>query len=160
MKWRLRTFIVLTLTAGMCMPAFSEAVQNKKPIDMNGVKKIGVIDVQKVVASSKEVERVKKEHETNKKLLVSYIKLSAEKMNNEKDPKRKEEMKKQFTNELTAKKESMDKVYAEKLIKINNDMNVQVSKLAKERNYDLILTQEAVLYGGDDLTKDLIRLVK
>lgn len=160
MNWRLKTLFVLAIALGMSMPAFSEVTQNKQPVNMNGVKKVGVIDVQKVVTASKEVERVKKEHETNKKLLVSYIKLSAEKMNKEKDPKRKEEMKKQFTNELTAKKESMDKVYAEKLMKINNDMNIQVSKLAKERNYDLILTQEAVLYGGDDLTKDLIKLVK
>ncbi len=160
MKLKMKTFVACAIIIGMCAPAFSAAQPAKQPVNSTGVKKIGVIDVKKVVSASKEVERVKKENEANKKLLVSYIKLSAEKMNKEKDQKKREEMKKQFTNELTAKKEAMDKVYAEKLMKINNDMNVQVSNLAKDKNYDLILTQDAVLYGGDDLTKDLIKLVK
>lgn len=157
MKLNKKTIVAASLILSMAAPAVCADIKNEPA---QSAKKIGVIDVQKVVTSSKEVELAKKENDANKKLLVNYIKLSAEKMNKEKDEKKREELKKQFTNELTAKKESMDKVYADKLMKINNDMNVQVSKLAKDKNYDLILTQDAVLYGGDDLTKDLIKLVK
>lgn len=122
--------------------------------------KIGVVDVKKVVSDSKEVAKVKKEQQANKKILVDFIKASADQFNKEPDAAKKEELKKKFNEELNVKKEAMDKDYAAKLMKINNDMNTELVKLAKQKKYDLILTQDAVLYGGDNLTKDLGKLVK
>jgi len=62
--------------------------------------------------------------------------------------------------DLTAKKSEMNKSYGEKLMKINNDINAELIKIAKDKDYQLILTKDAVLYGGDDLTQDLIKVVK
>ena len=81
-------------------------------------------------------------------------------MNKEEDEKKREEMKNQFDLDLTAKKSEMNKSYGEKLMKINNDINAELIKIAKDKDYQLILTKDAVLYGGDDLTQDLIKVVK
>lgn len=171
MKFETKTVCLCALIIGLAAPSYSAPAQTAKtpvktvaPVKVAEVQKIpqkiGVVDVKEVVSTSKEVAKVKKEQQANKKILVSFIKSSAEKINKEPDEKKKEELKKQFTNELNVKKEAMDKAYAAKLMRINDDMNAQLVKMAKDKKYDLILTQDAVLYGGDNLTKDLIKLVK
>ena len=54
----------------------------------------------------------------------------------------------------------MNKSYGEKLMKINNDINAELIKIAKDKDYQLILTKDAVLYGGDYLTQYLIKFFK
>lgn len=142
--------LVLTLAA----PSFAAEADTTTP------QKVGVVDVKKVVLNSKEVQKVKKQQEANKQLLVDFIKVSQTKLNAEKDPKKKEELKNKLSTELNAKKDAMDKDYGDKLLKINNDMNLQLVEIAKNKKYDLILTQDSVLYGGDNLTKDLMKVVK
>lgn len=130
-------------------------MQNAEPVI-----KYGFVDVNKVVAASKAVEKANKERAAEKKKIIKFIEESANKMNKEEDEKKREEMKNQFDLDLTAKKSEMNKSYGEKLMKINNDINAELIKIAKDKDYQLILTKDAVLYGGDDLTQDLIKVVK
>lgn len=168
MKLNLKPVCLTALIIVFAAPSFAAPAQPVKKVEPAAVsaetdsapEKIGVVDVKKVVSSSKAVAKVKKEQAANKKALVAYIKSSADKINKEKDEAKKEELKKAFSAELQTKREAMNKTYTEKLMKINNDMNTQLTKIAKEKKYDLILTQDSVLYGGEDLTKDLMRLVK
>lgn len=139
------------------VPAFAREAseQNAEPVI-----KYGFVDVNKVVAASKAVEKANKERAAEKKKIIKFIEESANKMNKEEDEKKREEMKNQFDLDLTAKKSEMNKSYGEKLMKINNDINAELIKIAKDKDYQLILTKDAVLYGGDDLTQDLIKVVK
>lgn len=139
------------------VPAFAQEAPGQKA---EPVIKYGFVDVNKVVAASKAVEKANKERAAEKKKIIKFIEESANKMNKEEDEKKREEMKNQFDLDLTAKKSEMNKSYGEKLMKINNDINAELIKIAKDKDYQLILTKEAVLYGGDDLTQDLIKVVK
>lgn len=146
--------VLLGLTV---LPAFSV---EPAPVEAQPVVKYGVVDVNKVVASSKAVEKANKERAAEKKKIIKYIEDSASKMNKEQDEKKREDMKAKFDTELTAKKTEMNKSYGERLLQINNDINAELIKIAKDKDYQLILTKGAVLYGGDDLTQDLIKVVK
>lgn len=159
MKKQLK-YIALGIVAAAVLgivPAFAQeaSVQNAEPVI-----KYGFVDVNKVVAASKAVEKANKERAAEKKKIIKFIEESANKMNKEEDEKKREEMKNQFDLDLTAKKSEMNKSYGEKLMKINNDINAELIKIAKDKDYQLILTKDAVLYGGDDLTQDLIKVVK
>ena len=132
MKKQLK-YIALGIAAAAVLgivPAFAQeaSVQNAEPVI-----KYGFVDVNKVVAASKAVEKANKERAAEKKKIIKFIEESANKMN---------------------------KSYCEKLMKINNDINAELIKIAKDKDYQLILTKDAVLYGGDDLTQDLIKVVK
>lgn len=159
MKKQLK-YIALGIVAAAVLgivPAFAQEApeQNAEPVI-----KYGFVDVNKVVAASKAVEKANKERAAEKKKIIKFIEESANKMNKEEDEKKREEMKNQFDLDLTAKKSEMNKSYGEKLMKINNDINAELIKIAKDKDYQLILTKDAVLYGGDDLTQDLIKVVK
>lgn len=159
MKKQLK-YIALGIAAAAVLgivPAFAQETPEQKT---EPVIKYGFVDVNKVVAASKAVEKANKERAAEKKKIIKFIEESANKMNKEEDEKKREEMKNQFDLDLTAKKSEMNKSYGEKLLKINNDINAELIKIAKDKDYQLILTKDAVLYGGDDLTQDLIKVVK
>ena len=159
MKTNLKKVVLGVAAVGVLayLPAFSEEI---KPADSQPAIKYGYVDVNKVVASSKAVQKANKERAAEKKKIIKFIEESANKMNKEEDEKKREEMKNNFDLELTARKSEMSKSYGEKLMKINNDINAELIKIAKDKDYQLILTKDAVLYGGDDLTQDLIKVVK
>ena len=159
MKKQLK-YIALGIAAAAVLgivPGFAQEAPEQKA---EPVIKYGFVDVNKVVAASKAVEKANKERAAEKKKIIKFIEESANKMNKEEDEKKREEMKNQFDLDLTAKKSEMNKSYGEKLMKINNDINAELIKIAKDKDYQLILTKDAVLYGGDDLTQDLIKVVK
>lgn len=124
------------------------------------VKKYAVVDVKKVVSSSSSVKSLKAERAKQKEAVLSFIKESNTKVAAEKDPKKKEELKKKLNNDLKFMTKTYDKKYSEGLKQINNEINADIAKVAKEKKYDLILTTDAVLYGGENITNEIIKAVK
>ena len=56
--------------------------------------------------------------------------------------------------------QNFDKQYQEKLLNANKEIISEINKIGKERQYDLILTTDSVLYGGEDITNEIVREVK
>lgn len=144
---------VIAISIGV--QGISSAAETNKPI-----KRYGVVDVKKVVNSSKSVKDLKAERAKQKEQVVNFVKNGNAKVAEETDPVKKEELKKKLNNDLKYMTTTFDKRHTEALTKINNDISSDIAKIGKERNYDLILTTDAVLYGGENITKDIIKAVK
>lgn len=144
---------VIAISIGV--QGISSASETNKP-----VKRYGVVDVKKVVNSSKSVKDLKAERAKQKEQVVNFVKNGNAKVAEETDPVKKEELKKKLNNDLKYMTTTFDKRHTEALTKINNDISSDIAKIGKERNYDLILTTDAVLYGGENITKDIIKAVK
>ena len=54
----------------------------------------------------------------------------------------------------------MDQEYAEKLKALDSSISQQITNKAKADGYDLVLSKSTVLYGGKDITADIIKVVK
>ena len=54
----------------------------------------------------------------------------------------------------------MDKDYANKLKEIDDSISKQINEQAKAKGYDLVLSKNMVLYGGQDITAELIKTIK
>lgn len=147
---------ILTLSVGVNGISFA-AIPSKseKP-----VQRYAVVDVKKVVNSSKNVKELKAEREKQKEQVLNFVKESNAKVDAEKDSTKKEELKKKLNNDLKYMTNTFDKKYKEDLKKINDDISSDISKIGKVKNYDLILTTDAVLYGGQNITNELIKVVK
>lgn len=124
------------------------------------VKKYAVVDVKKVVNSSSSVKTLKAERAKQKEAVLNFVKDGNAKVAAEKDPKKKEELKKKLNNDLKYMTKSYDQKYKDGLKKINDEINADINKVAKEKKYELILTTDAVLYGGDNITNEIIKAVK
>ena len=54
----------------------------------------------------------------------------------------------------------MDKEYASKLKSIEDSISKVIAEQAKAKGYDMVITKGIVLYGGNDITNDIIKAVK
>jgi len=121
---------------------------------------VAVVDVQKVVANSSQVKALKKEQENNRKELAKFIKNSSDSIKKETDVKKKEALAKKYDKELQAKQEAFSKTYKTKLETIDKNISNAISQQAKALGYDLVLTKGVVLYGAEDITESVLRVVK
>lgn len=62
--------------------------------------------------------------------------------------------------EFAKKQEAIKSNYAKKLQAIDVSISKTIAEQAKAKNYNMIFAKGTVLYGGDDITKDIIKVVK
>lgn len=127
---------------------------------MADVKKIAVVDVQTVVNKSAQVQALKKEQELKKQETIKFINNARADVNKQTDPKKKEELTKKYDKELAAKREANAKAYKTKLQAIDKSISDTINAQAKAMGYDMVLTKGVVLYGGDDITEAVSKVVK
>lgn len=137
----------LALLLAFCTPVFA-------------VEKVAVIDVQKVVNKSAQVQALKKEQEAKSKEIRNFIKKANDEIKAQTDEKKKQDLVKKYEKELSAKREANAKVYKTKLEAIDKTISATINNYAKTNGYDLVIVKGAVLYGGDDITEAVSKVVK
>ena len=124
------------------------------------ISKIAVVDVQSVVASSSLVKKLKQDQEAKMKDLVSFIEKARKDVAAIKDTDKKKTLEEKYAKEFETKKAAQEKAYVEKLAEIDRDISKKIEQAAKEGNYDMVISKNSVLYGGDDITEAVKKLVK
>lgn len=124
------------------------------------VKKVAIVDIQKVVNKSAQVQALKRDREIKNKELANFIKKAGEDIKKQTDPAKKKTLATNFDKQLKAKQEANIKAYTTKLEMIDKNINATIIQQAKAMGYDLVLTKGVVLYGGDDITDAILKVVK
>jgi len=119
--------------------------------DMN----IAVVDLPKVVSQSASVKSLKQEQANKIKELNGIVTKAQAEIAKENDIKKIVEIQEKYTAEYNNKKANIDKVYAEKLSKIEQKILADVATVAKKKGYDMVFAKSVALYGGDDITSEV-----
>ncbi len=122
--------------------------------------KIAVVDVQQIVLSSSQVQALKKQHEDNANELKAMLTKAQQEISDKKDEKERKDLIKKYDNQIKAFREKNDKAYEAKLSEIDKSINNSIQTEAKKNGYDLVLAKGMVLYGGEDITNNIKKLVK
>ena len=122
--------------------------------------KIAVVDIQKVVASSAQVKALKASQEATNKELSEFIKKAQADVNKQTDAKKKKSLAENYEKQLAAKREAFTKDYAAKVKAADNNITAQIGKKATEMGYTMVLPKSAVVYGGDDITATILKVIK
>ncbi len=122
--------------------------------------KIAVVDVNTVLSKSVQFMALKKEQENKKDQLEKWI--SKAKTDVEKQTTDEEKMKlaKKYDEELLKKQKVIQEDYTNKLRNIDKSISAVLAQEAKNKGYDIVLPKSTVLYGGDDITASITKLVK
>lgn len=122
--------------------------------------KIAVIDVPAVVAKSQQVQALKKEQKAKNEELQKWVKTVKADIEKQQTEEGKAKLIKKYDAEYVKKQEAIRKSYTEKLKIIDKSINDTIEAQAKAKGYDMIITKGVVVYGGDDITADVIKVIK
>jgi len=121
---------------------------------------IAVVDVQAVVSKSAQVQALKKEQQTKMQELEKWLKTVRADVEKQQTQEGKEKLVKKYDAEFAKKKEAIAKNYQTKLQAIDKSITETIANQAKLKGYDMVITKGTVLYGGDDITADIMKVVK
>lgn len=121
---------------------------------------IAVVDVQKVVASSAQVKALKADREAKLKDLAAFVNTARANVSKEKDAAKKKALEDKYNKELNTKRNAIQKDYTTKLANIDKSISAVIAQKAKAANYSMVLAKGVVLYGGQDITAEILKSVK
>ena len=155
MRTQLKTtgLIVLVLGLGLSLGFNNFAMASE-------VKKIAVVDVNKIVASSNQVKALKEEQEKKMQDLQKWLTTVREDVAKQKTKEGKEKLIAKYDETFAKKQEAIKKNYAEKLMAIDRNISGVIAKEAQAQGYDIVLSKGIFLYGGDDITSEIEKHIK
>lgn len=143
----LSTFVLAAMTFGMV-----SAVQAEQ--------RIAVVDVQAVVAKSAQVQALKKEQQAKMQDLEKWLKTVRADVEKQQTKEGKEKLVKKYDADFAKKKAEIAKNYQTKLQAIDKSITETIAAQAKAKGYTMVITKGVVVYGGEDITTDIQKVVK
>lgn len=122
--------------------------------------KIAVVDVPAIVAKSNQVKNLKEEQVKKNQELVKWLEVVKADVNKQSSEENKKKLLKKYNDDFAKKKENIAKDYAKKLAEIDKNISNTISNHAKTNNYDIVLAKSIVLYGGENITDEIIKVIK
>ena len=121
---------------------------------------VAVVDVPAVVSASAKVQALKKDQQTKAQDIIKFIEKARKDVASITDANKKKAAEEKYNKELMTKKEKMDSDYAAKLKELDDSISNQIIEKAKADGYNIVLSKGIVLYGGTDITQEVIKVIK
>ncbi len=122
--------------------------------------KVATVEVTKVIASSSQVKQLKAEQLKKNQDMAKWLDNAKVEVHKQTSEAEKKKLLKKYNDEFDKKKADLAKDYAKKLAEIDKNISDAIAVKAKEKGYDLVFAKATVLYGADDLTEEVIKIVK
>jgi len=121
---------------------------------------VAVVDLQQVVNSSSQVKQLKQEHEKKMAELDKIIVNARGELANESDPAKILLIEDKYMKEFNTKREALEKDYGRRLEAIEKNIKAEITKKAEKDKYEYVFAKSVVLYGGKDITSELLQSIK
>ena len=122
--------------------------------------KVAIIDVPAVLAKSAQLQALKKEQQTKLQDLEKWLKVAQADVEKQKTQEGKEKLLKKYNADFAKKKEALVKEHQTKLHAIDKSITDTITAQAKAKGYTMVISKSAVIFGGDDITADVQKVVK
>ena len=121
---------------------------------------IAVVDLGRIVENSSQVKQLKQEHSKKLADLDKIIVNARGEIANEKDPAKVLMLEDKYMKEFNTNREALEREYNNKLIAIEKNIKNEINKKAQNGGYDYVFAKSVVLYGGKDITSELLNSIK
>ena len=123
-------------------------------------KDMAVVDINQIVSKSAQVQSLKSDVTLKNNELTEWLKVSQAEVDAEENKEKQKELLQKYSEEFTQKRSEISKDYVAKLQEIDKNINNAIIQTAKEKGYKSVVTKNVVIYGGDDITDEVIKIVK
>lgn len=121
---------------------------------------VAVVDLNKIVGNLNQVKQLKQENAKKMAELDKIIVNARGEISNEKDPAKVLLLEDKYMKEFNTKKEAIENDYNNRLSAIEQNIKAEISKKAQKDGYDYVFAKSVVLYGGKDITEELLHSIK
>lgn len=121
---------------------------------------IAVVDVQKIIESSPELNALKIDGKNKFNDLASFAEKARAEIAKETNATDKKTLEDNYNKEFNVRKIALDQEYTKKLSDIDKNITSIIKTKAKASGYNLVLVKSSVLDGGTDITADVIKELK
>ncbi|MCM1003280.1 MAG: OmpH family outer membrane protein [Candidatus Gastranaerophilales bacterium] len=122
--------------------------------------KIAVVDLQQIVSNSSQVKALKQEHNRKVSELDKILVNARGEIANETDQAKVLLLEDKYMKEFASKKEALERDYNNRLSAIEKNIKNEITKKAQKDGYDYIFAKSVVLFGGKDITNEIVNNIK
>lgn len=122
--------------------------------------KIAVVDLQQIVSNSAQVKSLKQEHNRKVSDLDKILVNARGEIANETDQAKVLMLEDKYMKEFASKKEALERDYNNRLSAIEKNIKSEITKKAQKDGYDYVFAKSVVLFGGKDITSELLNNIK
>ena len=144
------TTIVVALIIGFCAGYMCKC---NKP-------KIAVVDLTAIVGRSQQVQALKNEQLAKAKEIALWLENVQNDLKAEQNEEKQKELLQKYNEEFVAKKEEIQEHYAKELKAADESITKTIADAAKKKGYKLVLAKGFTIYGGDDITEEIAKIIK
>ena len=155
MKLLSRFVLITVLTLGIVITTTNMAFSQG-----NNHSNIAVVDIQEIVKNYDKVNVLKENKKSKLLELQKFVEDARKQLAEEKDVTKKKNLEATYNKELLDRKTAINTDYQKQLAEIDKNITTVINNLAKSNNYDYVLVKNSVLYGGKDITNDVLKALK
>ncbi len=122
--------------------------------------KIAVVDLQQIVSNSSQVKALKQEHNKKVSDLDKILVNARGEIANETDQAKILMLEDKYMKEFASKKEALERDYNTRLSSIEKNIKSEITRKAQKDGYDYVFAKSVVLFGGKDITGELLNNIK
>lgn len=154
MKKSLTTLALCMFAFGLGFGVNNMAMSNIDPA------KVAYIDVNQLVSSSKTIKQAQANREKQTSEMLKWYEKSSAEIKKQDTKEKKQALIKKYEAQLTQKKKAIKDAYSKEITKADDQMESVIAQKAKDLGYSLVFRKTALIYGGTDITKEVLPLVK
>ena len=147
-------FFAFGLGFGINNMAFSDGDSGSANI------KIGYVNVDKLLGASKALKAAEEQRVKSTTEMLKWYDTASADIQKQTTPEGKKNLVKKYEDQLTKKKTAIKDAYAKKVAEIDNQFSKAIEQKASAMGYNVVLRKDAVLFGGEDITAQILPLVK
>jgi len=149
------------LTLVLCAFAFGLGfgINNIALSELNA-SKVAYIDVSKLLSASKVIKSAEDTKRKQTEDMLKWYDTASADIRKQQTQEGKNSLIQKYEAQLTTKKNNIKDAYAKKIQEADKQIDGVITQKAKELGYDLVFRKESLLYGGNDITSQIVPLVK
>ena len=121
--------------------------------------KIATIDIVAIARGSNEVMALRTYENKEREALNAYMAKAKTEITKEKDKSKQAVLQKKYVQSYKAKQSKIQTQIAKKSNEIDKKIYESIKKYADTKGYNLVFSKSALIYGGEDISAEIIKVI-
>lgn len=121
---------------------------------------IGIIDLKKIGSEAEMFKQYKQEQDAQEEQLAKWVSKVQKEIANAKTDKKRKELIEKYSKEEIQKREEIQNVLGPKIKENDEKIRALIKEEAESKGLSAVVLKDVVMFGGVDITEDVIKQAK